>query len=90
MAAQSGGAGMTHFHCCDEVDANEAYERGRTEGYWQGVRDGQHKAVAPPHNPAHDSRDCPECDHWIALRDGSFAHGYRSTMDEKRAAEAER
>lgn len=23
--------------------------------------------TAPPHNPPHDARDCPECDYWCAI-----------------------
>ena len=28
-----------HFHCCDEVDADEAYRRGLAEGMAAGIRE---------------------------------------------------
>ena len=27
-----------------------------------------HPSECPPHDPPHDARDCPECDHWLALK----------------------
>jgi hypothetical protein len=47
-----------HFHCCDEVDADEAYRRGLAEGMAAGIREpcghGSDSPIAGCNDPRHD------------------------------------